>query len=81
MLLLGLLLGGGKFRKTKGEEPMYGLEQFKEESHIFCLLSFFQKPMDGLDDHVWSRRRGGVTPHSEIIMGIEGLVLVILCGK
>ena len=31
--------------------------------------------MYGLYVHVWSRR-GGVTPHSEIIMGIEGLVQV-----
>ncbi len=47
---------------------MHGFEKIKSKTTYFSffLFSFFQKPMYGLDAHVWSRR--GVTPHSEIIV-------------
>ncbi len=52
---------------------MYGLEEFNSITpYFYHFLSFsFQKPMYGLNAHVWSRRGGGVTPCSEIIVGDE----------
>ena len=49
-----VVVGGKNFYTWASGEPHF--------------LSFFQKNMYGLDAHVWSRKGGGVTPHSEIMV-------------
>ncbi len=48
--------GGNNFYTWVLGEPMYGFEKFKARSYIFVIFSsfLFQKPMYGLNAHVWS---------------------------
>ncbi len=56
------------------ESPSMVLKKSKARPHIFIFIFFkCQKPMYGLDAHVWPRE--GVTPHSEIIVGVSHLNL------
>ncbi len=66
MTLVVVVVGGGiTFIHGLSQRPCMVLKKSKARPHIFYFFKF-QKPMYGLDAHVWPRE--GVTPHSEIIV-------------